>query len=134
MTVGQRSVVPIDPDGADARGARAGDVAVEAVADHHRLSRRDFQSFERQSKNSGVRLSESVITRDDDRLKKAGEVRTLNLGALNIRRTVGEQREAKIFLQLMQHLFCFSENDVAAPSIDREKLGELGGECVVLDA
>src|SRR5271166_7153804 len=104
MRVGQRSIVAIDPDGADAGVARAGDVAGEAVANHHRLMRGDLQSVQYQLKNSAVGFSESMAARDDHRLEKAREVRTVDLGALDVRRAVGDQRETKIFLQLMQDL------------------------------
>ena len=115
MLIGERSAVAIDPDGPDARVARAGDVAVEAVANHHRLMRGDLQSFQHQLKDSAVGFSESVAARDDDRLEKAREVRTVDLGALDLGRAVSDQSEAKIRLQSAQHRFRFGKHHVAAP-------------------
>src|SRR4051794_4215929 len=65
----------VEPDGEHARGASAGDVGGEVVADHGRLVGTAAQSFEGELEEGGVRLA------DGDRPDAGGHGDRLGQGA-----------------------------------------------------
>src|SRR6266545_4430462 len=118
-------VTPIDPDRADARRARAGDVARETVADDDRLIRRHADPVQGALEDPRVRLADAELAGDHDRAESRRERRAGELLALHVRRAVRHQRETVIALEVREHGLGFGVDDLIRPTHGAVVIDEL---------
>ncbi|OLC11226.1 MAG: hypothetical protein AUH39_00050, partial [Chloroflexi bacterium 13_1_40CM_67_9] len=81
----------------------AGDVASEAVADHDRIVRADFERSERRFEDARVGLSDADLGGDDRDLEERRERCVRELCPLDVGRAVGHEPETVIARQISHH-------------------------------
>lgn len=125
---------PGDPHRRQPGVERTENVALPAVADHHRRLRLGADLAERKGEDVGVRLADPHLARDDDGPERRRESRAVELEPLDVSRPVGEQCEPAAAAEELDKFRGSPDERVPAALGGDVGVGQDGGERRVADA
>ncbi|CDN43129.1 hypothetical protein BN871_CL_00400 [Paenibacillus sp. P22] len=129
-----RLSAPVDPYRCHPDRVRSENVGRKLVSDHDAILRIDSEQFKSMAEYVGIRLAFAVIAADDDLVEVGGQLRHAEqLLLLQIRGSVGQQKQLVLAFEGVQHLEGFLVYDRPLAAFLREALGQLRSKRRIVD-